>query len=354
MILYGLILLGLLALALLALAYWISGRLLYPPRHPLTCAPTDYGLAYEDVAFPSPDGRLLKGWWIPAGPDGQGPAVVLLHPLFGNRHGFRAGRQSWPRLFRADVELLKTARGFHQAGYTVLMFDFRSHGESQRGLCAGGPAEDQDVAAALDYVFNRLEAAAPDKKPQVGLVGFGLGSAAALVAVGRQRGSDQAYSIYSGDTEGGSGFVRILPPRVKLLRFLVAVQPASLESLLRGYLRGIFAPLGPLLVPLVDWLVRRRGGYPLATGLPKYAAELRLPVLYVQAGAGPWAGEVQQLYETTPGPRQYWRIEERLSRLESYDYLGEHLEPVLAFAAQHLSRPVPPRAEEAAPLAAPG
>jgi alpha-beta hydrolase superfamily lysophospholipase len=40
-----------------------------------------------------------------------------------------------------EVDLLKTAHGFHQAGYAVLLFDFRSHGESQAGLCAGGLSE---------------------------------------------------------------------------------------------------------------------------------------------------------------------------------------------------------------------
>ena len=354
MIFFGLVVLCLLCLALLGLAYWISGRLLYPRPHPVTCTPVDYGLAYEEVAFQSSDGLLLKGWWIPAGGaarlEGQSPAVVLLHPLFCNRHGFRVQHQNWPCLLQADINLLKATRGFHQAGYAVLTFDFRSHGQSQQGLCAGGLAEDQDVAAAVDYVFSRMVAAAPAETPQVGLVGFGLGAAAALTAVGREKGSAKKFWLFSGDTEGGVGWTEVHPPNVKLLRFLVAVQPASLGVLVRGYFRQVSGPLSLILLPLVDWLCQWRGGYPLAAAsLLKYVREVHLPVLYVQVQADPWAGgeEVQKLYEATPGPKQAWWIEEPLGRPEAYDYVGDHLENVLAFAAQCVSQSIPDRLEEA-------
>lgn len=345
MIILALTVLALLCLALLGLSYWISGLLLYARRQPVTRSPADEGLAYEDVTFPSPDGLALKGWWIPAGcpsrPEGAGPAVILLHPLFGNRHGFSAGRQAWPPLFRADVNLLKTARGFHQAGYAVLLFDFRSHGESGCGLCAGGLSEDQDVAGAVDYVISRLAASAPAATPQVGLVGFGLGAAAALVAVGRERGTAEKIRIFSGDMEGGFGYMEIEPPHVKMLRFLVAVQPACLGQLVRGYLGQVAAPLSLVVVQLVDRLCRWRGGYPLGTAfLLKFIREVRTPVLYVQARPDSWGGcgEVQRLYDATPGPKQLWWIEAPVGRLEAYDYIGDHLEPVLAFAAHHVSK----------------
>ncbi len=57
---------SLVGVALLGLAYWLSGRLLYPGRQPITHSPADYGLPYEDVAFQSRDGLTLRGWWIPA------------------------------------------------------------------------------------------------------------------------------------------------------------------------------------------------------------------------------------------------------------------------------------------------
>lgn len=343
MIFFVLVVLFLLFLALLGLGYWISGLLLYAWRQPVTRTPEAYGLAYEDITFQSSDGLVLKGWWIPAERtsdlEKQSPTVIVLHPMFGNRHGFSVQHQGWPRLFRTNVDLLKTVQGFHQANYAVLVFDFRSHGESQSGRCAGGLNEDQDVVGAVDYVFSRMAAASPASPPQVGVVGFGLGAAAALAAVGREKGSAETIRLFSGDTEGGVGWISVPPPNIKILRFLVAVQPASLGVLVRGYLRQVSAPLNWVLVPLIDWLCQWRGGYPLgAAFLLKFAREVNVPVLYIQARADPWGGcgDVQRLYDATPGPKQLWWIEEPLGRLEAYDYIGDHLGCVLAFAAQHL------------------
>src|SRR5690606_6806455 len=119
----------------------------------------DYEMAYEDVCFASKDRLTLKGWWIPARltqSAGDVPVVILLHPMYGNRHGFLRDAQQWPFRAGEDVDLLQIARAFHSAGYAALLFDFRSHGESQRGLCGGGFTEDQDVMGAVDYVFARL------------------------------------------------------------------------------------------------------------------------------------------------------------------------------------------------------
>ena len=350
MMIYAFLVLSLFLLVLLALGYRISSLLLYPRRQPVTCTPMDYGLIYEDVSFPSPDGLSLKGWWVPPGGallEEQVPAVILLHPMLGNRQGFRPRPHGWSRLLRTEVDLLNVARGFHQAGYAVLLFDFRGHGESQDGLCAGGLTEDQDVVGAVDYVFSRLAGQAPAAAPQVGLVGLGLGATAAIAAIGREKGGAETIRVFTGDSEGGVGWTEVQPANVKKLRFLVAIQPASLGGLLRGYLRRLFGPLGVVLVPLVDRLCRWRGGYPLDEAfLLKYARQVNIPVLYVQAcldGRGDWASEfasseVQRLCDATPGPKQLWWIEAPLGRMEAYAYVGEHLERVLAFAEQHTSR----------------
>lgn len=343
----ALVILVVLGLTVLALGYWISSLLLYAQRQPVTRTPGDYGLEYEEISFHSSDGLTLRGWWIPARrapqPVRQDRAVILLHPMFGNRHGFSARHQGWPRLFRAELEvdLLKTARGFHQADYAVMLFDFRSHGESQHGLGAGGLTEDQDVVGAVDYVFRRLMVKPPElETPPVGVVGFGLGAAAAIAAVGREKGSAEKTRIFTGDSEGGVGWTELLPPNVKRLRFVVAVQPASLGRLVEGYLRTLSVPLRGALVSLVDWLCRWRGGYPLnGASLLKFVREVHVPILYIQARTDQWAGgsEVQALFDATPGPKQIWWINEILERLQTYDYVGHHLERILAFAAQQVS-----------------
>lgn len=339
----GFALLALLLLALIGVSYWISSRLLYSRRQPIMLTPAAYGLAYEDVTFRSKDGLLLQGWWLPAAAtrrNGTEPVVILLHPHFGNRHGLSVQQQGWARLFTTEVNLLKLAQACHQAGFTVLMFDFRSHGASQQGLCAGGLTEDQDVIGAVDYVFKRM-ATETKATPAVGVIGFGLGATAALAAVGREKGDAKVIRVFSGDSEGGSGFITIPPPNVKRLRFLIAVQPASLGVLLRGYLRTVARPLAWVLPPLVDKFCQWRGGYPLtAIFLLKCIQEAHVPVLYLQACAAPWGDchEVQRFYDATPGPKQINWIEESFGRVETYAYVTEQPTLVLTFAAQQLQQ----------------
>ncbi len=352
---FGFVVLITLVLAWLALAYRISNLLLYARRQPIVCTPADVGLCYEDVAFASQDRLGLKGWWIPVAnstePLVRAPAVILLHPLFGNRHGFTRQQQRWPSLFDMvdlELDLLQLAKTFHQAGYAVLMFDFRSHGESQRGLCTGGMTEDQDVMGAVDYVFARLMAESSvgkspsektfTEKPSVGIVGFGLGAAAAFAAVGREKGGTEILHVFSGDSAGGSGFVAIHPPNVKYLRFLVAVEPTSLTMLLRDYLRQYTSLLGWMLIPLVDCLYHWRSGYPLTVKpLLKFVREVNIPVLYVRANsrvrdASP---ESQTIYDALPAHKQCWWLDETREAFAEYQAVAAHPAPMLAFAAQH-------------------
>lgn len=329
------VLLALLLLSFIGVSYWISSLLLYGRRQPLVRTPAVYGLAYEEVTFRNKDDLTLQGWWLPAASTQQNrvePVVILLHPFLGNRHGLSVQQKGWPRLFATEVDLLKLAQACHQAGFAVLMFDFRSHGASQRGLCAGGLTEDQDVMGAVDYVFQRM-AAENATAPAVGVIGFGLGAAAALAAVGREKGGAEVIHVFSGDSEGGSGFITIPPANVKRLRFLVAVQPASLGILLRGYLRTVARPLAWVLPPLVDKFCQWRGGYPLRSSfLLKSIQEAHVPVLYLQARADPWGDccEVQRFYEATPGVKQINWIEESFGRLETYAYVIER--PAIIFA----------------------
>ena len=341
----ALVCLFLLALVLLGLGYWISNLLMYPPRQRLSRTPADYGMTYEDVVFKSQDRCELKGWWIPApralSQRSASPAVILLHPMFGNRHGFNAPREGWLRLLQPEIDLLEVARSFHQAGFSLLMFDFRGHGASQAARCAGGLTEDQDVRGAVDYAFDRIAAETGARAtPRVGIVGFGLGASAAIAAVGRERGGAEVIRIFSADSEGSSGLIEIQPANVKKLRFLVAIQPVSLANLLRGYLRQVFAPLAVVLIPLVDRICTWRGSYPLDPAfLLKYTRNINVPVLYVQVRRDPLgpSRELQDLFEATPNAKMIGWIKESPGWLEAHDCLSAQLESILAFAAQHIS-----------------
>jgi pimeloyl-ACP methyl ester carboxylesterase len=325
--------LAVLLTGLLAAACWIVGRLLYPPRQALESTPAGCGLDYEDVRFTSDDGLELHGWWVPAaGEPGDRPAVILLHPLAGSREGFRPRPGAWAGVSHAAVDLLAAAARFHQAGFHVLLFDFRGHGQSPPGCCAGGLNEDRDVAAAVDDVFRRLDCGEGCAAPRVGVVGFGLGANAAIAAIGREKGSGEAIRIFSADSESAAGWTEFPPVNVKRLRFLAAVQPGSLHARLRWALRRRLPGLGAVVLPAAGWLYQQRCGYPLGGALLlKLGRDVNVPALFAGSRADE-AGELQALYAAGVGEKELWWID--AGPLEAEAYACAHLERVVAFAVE--------------------
>jgi uncharacterized protein len=138
------------------LAVWIAGSFigerttLHPPRRALGPTPAERGMSYSDVAFRTRDGLTLRGWWIP-GTDHR--TIVMVHGLSNNRR-----------------EPLDKAGYLHQAGYNLLVFDLRGHGQSDGNGTTMGYREPEDVRAAV------AEARSLDPGP-IALFGYSLGAA---------------------------------------------------------------------------------------------------------------------------------------------------------------------------------
>ena len=154
----------LLALFVLALGYlgvglFIATRLSAPVRQPTEQTPADEGLDFQEMGFDSTDGLGLKGWWVPG--DDSSQAVILVHGLEGNKSG---------------EQVLKTASVYSGAGYSVLMFDLRGHGESEGKRTTLGYQEVRDVRGALSW----LEVEQGFKPGAVVLHGWSMGGATVL------------------------------------------------------------------------------------------------------------------------------------------------------------------------------
>ncbi|HZI10740.1 MAG TPA: alpha/beta fold hydrolase [Myxococcus sp.] len=159
----GVLALGLLgALALFGRALRHSEAYFHYPR-PRAEKPADLAEA-KDVRLPTADGLELRGWYVPSR---NRAAVVLAHGLSQTR-----------------VDLLPEARVLKEAGYGVLLFDLRAHGESQGETSTWGDKERLDVQAALEFVR-----AQPDVDPErVGALGFSIGSAAVAEVAAKDPG----------------------------------------------------------------------------------------------------------------------------------------------------------------------
>ena len=124
-------------------------------RAPLDRTPLTAGMQYEDVVFQSSDGLDIHGWWIPAAnTNGPAPAIAFVHGWLWNRLGNVAGQVPVPD---KSVDFLPAAKALHEAGYGVLLFDLRHHGESARGKAplTFGVHEARDFVGAVNYLRGR-------------------------------------------------------------------------------------------------------------------------------------------------------------------------------------------------------
>ncbi len=144
-----------------------GNQLFYLPTHDEPATPADWGLKFETVHFKSGDGTRLHGWFIPAR-NGKAKAkakakatVVFSHGNAGAL-GYHLGFVTW----------------WAEAGYNVLMYDYRGFGKSAGTAERRGVVD--DVKAAFAYVATRPDVDASR------LVSYGhsLGGASSVAALG--------------------------------------------------------------------------------------------------------------------------------------------------------------------------
>ncbi len=142
-------------------AAWAARRMV-APRRPLSkfITPWELDIPYEDVEFRTSDGLTLRGWWLDR-PDATRTVVTLC----GHRN------------HRSDM--LGIASALWRRGMNVLVFDYRGRGTSDPSINTLGCYETLDALAAVEYASTR----APETR--VGLVGYSMGGAVAVLAAAR-------------------------------------------------------------------------------------------------------------------------------------------------------------------------
>jgi alpha-beta hydrolase superfamily lysophospholipase len=173
----------------LAVAWNVSGSMMRPPWYavpgpgrslapgPLRDPRSDFGLDYQDVAFPTDGGAVLRGWLVPAG-DGRA-AVVLAGGGWSDRRS-----------------LIALAPLLHRAGYATLAFDYRERGASDgTGLGASyGWRESADVSAAVRFLKDERH------YERVAVIGYSMGGTAAILAAAADPRIDAVVASTPGTT----------------------------------------------------------------------------------------------------------------------------------------------------------
>ena len=150
----------LIAAVYLGFSYSVLSTSLTAQRVNYEQTPADSGVAAEEVHLESDvDRTRLIGWLLGSAKD---RAIVLGHGL--NCYGWSG---SQPGIAQAYVE----------AGFRVLVFDFRGHGRSGGDRLGLGWDERRDVRAAVDLLLGRGY-----EPGRIGIHGGSYGAATALLA----------------------------------------------------------------------------------------------------------------------------------------------------------------------------
>lgn len=157
------------AVGVAALDFYFIHRLTHPPRTELYGSPRDFQLILQkpmwfDEKWKNSDSTQSVGWLLSQGK--PAPAVILSHGYGSNRS-----------------ELLTLSFELWKAGYNVLVYDLRGHGESPVKWSGLGTYERDDLLSAIKFLRSqRTESGQELVDGRVGLYGVDLGGYVSLVA----------------------------------------------------------------------------------------------------------------------------------------------------------------------------
>lgn len=276
--------------ATVLLSYEAADRLVHPPRERSVDTPASRGIAFEEVAFLTGDGLRLSGWWMPS-PESRGTVVFL--------HGYTASKS----------QSLAVAPFLLDAGYSVLAFDFRAHGDSEGAYTTVGLVEAEDVRSAVAY----LEGRADVDPARIALFGWSMGAAAALNAA---RDLPEVRAVIA-----DSGFAR--------LDLLTGRSLGSLTGL----------PQWPF-APLTLAMAARMTGRDVGENAPEHSAhELQRPLLVIQGLLDSLArpdADGERLATAAGEQAQLWLVPGAAHVDARREAPGEYEARVLAFLAASL------------------
>jgi dienelactone hydrolase len=297
---------SLIIVLILLLGCILSRSVIHLDRQPVPKTPADYGMTYQPVDLTAEDNVKIKAWLIPSN---SNKLVVMTHVGGLTKYGSTVSFKSFSKLFNKEIEFLKITRHLHDAGYGVLMFDFRNHGESEAspngGKAAVGLEEYKDVVAAMNYIQSNDAT----KNLNVGFVSFCMGANSTIIAMSKQ------------------------PQAFKNVKCMVAVQPISMAVFIRTYAKKRFTAVGgALLFPVLQFFVNLQSKHRLQDMSPRdYVKDIKVPTLYVQVRNDPWTelSDIQGFYDATLTEKEFFWLEGFTHRFEGYQYFGDNPQRML-------------------------
>jgi len=279
----------------------ISDLMIKPGKSPVFETPEKYSLEYEDVTFKTSDGVTLSGWLLKGGTD-----KVIIQSHFGvqcSRCGFTQEGKGMMKnaLWTSDIHFLDQAKYLVEAGYSVLMYDMRNHGESeQTGWVSWGKDERKDVVAAIKFITDHKDY----QNATIGLLSICMGQGASVFAFGLEE------EMKSFDN----------------LKTMISVQPLTYDYFVKA-------------MGLPNFLVNSGNKYNKEnrntdlTGdsfLP-YAKDISVPTLVIQNQNDPMTNMdmVKGFYNDIQVDKEIMWLDLEKKRGAAYAWLGKNAKPVV-------------------------
>ena len=286
------------------------------PRSFIFKTPDDHGMAnWETWSIPSDDGTPLEAWYIPAKGGESNKLIIFNHALPMCRAGFPGHfGEPWSNFDGVEIDFVLQYKHLTDAGYNVLTYDFRNHGQSgaaNGGVCGVGQWEWRDCVGVKKFV---------DAHPRLGRMKVALFSQ----CLG-------GISQYAAITKRPDLFENVLCMCSPLVPNMPAIFQAFSE------LQGIGQ-----YQELIDLEVLKLGGFPAADMAGSlWAPGVTMPVLMWQVLDDAWTKNPEDAQKTfdllSSKEKELVWIEGTTRRFkDGYSWFGRYPDKVLSFLAKYM------------------
>ena len=281
-----------------------------PGKSPVFETPADFSLPYEDVTFETSDGVTLSGWLLPGSSN-----KVIIQSHFGvqcSRCGFTQEGKGMMKnvLWTSDIHFLNQAKYLVEAGYSVLMYDLRNHGESGTGSnpwITWGLEERKDVVAAVNFVSNH-----PDlDNPSIGLLSICMGGGSSTFAFGMEEEMRSNNNLKS----------------------MIIIQPLTYDYFVKAMgMPGFLVDSGN------KYNKNNRGVDLTGDSFLPYVKDVSVPTLVIQNQNDPMTNMdmVKQYYNDLTVEKDILWLDLAKKRGAAYAWLGETPEPILDWFSKYV------------------
>lgn len=283
----------------------ISDMMIKPGKAPVFETPDEYGLEYEDVTFETADGVTLSGWIVKGNSD-----KVIIQSHFGvqcSRCGFTLeGKGMMEKmLWNSDIHFLDQAKYLVDAGYTVLMYDLRNHGDSGAGTSEWikwGQDERKDVVGAINFISNHSEY----KNASIGLLSICMGAASSTFAYGLEKEMKEFKNVKS----------------------MIAIQPLTYDYFVQNMGLPMF-----LVNSGTKYSKDKRNIDLTGDSFLPFAKDISVPTLVIQNQNDPMTdlNMVNQYYDSLTVEKEILWLDLEKKRAAAYDWIGKNPDKILGW-----------------------